>query len=753
MTDYKRSIVVEIDGTGAVVGARKVQASLNDIERATKSVDGGMRRVGDASRSATSSMYGLGTAAKAAMAYFSVSTMANFAKSVLDAGVAMDSLQRSFVAISGSQGGAASQLAFLRQESDRLGQNFYTLAPAFKNISAAAAGTALEGQGVREVFSSIVEASTALGMSSADTEGALRALAQMMSKGTVQAEELRGQLGERLPGAFQIMARALGKTTPELNKMLEQGEVLSDVALPALAKEITRMYGAAAQTAALESGQAATNKMSEAWTDFKTNLYDSDQAVQGINAITSAIKTLTEYAGLRSISETFADGAKMAQEGKLNWEEFKKASYMDRQRMVDSGGMMSTFRGKVNRDDVRSVLPSVAASAVAPTKKSKADKSAESAMARMQEEIARLTLSAADFEHYQIDQEFAKIAKEIGAANPLLAQWVALRREEAELTRGKEVDKELTDFFGDIDAQSADLIEKAKATSEKNEEILLDFSDRYREIVVGETEFKKEQIDRQAEIFRKAGADEIAVAQWVAQEKLAVSRDWADGARRALDEYADAATNMAAGVESAVSNGFKGMEDALVSIVTTGKRSFNDLANSIVSDLVRIAVQQAVTGPLAGAAGDWVSSLFGGGASVASVSAPKVGYALGGVPNASGLHAYANSIVDRPTVFPFASGIGLMGEAGPEAIMPLRRGPDGVLGVKGGGSNVVVNIIESQGKGGQSEQRQEDGVNVIDIFFDQIDAKMAQNINQGRGATTAAMTKTFGLNRSRGALR
>lgn len=748
MTDYKRSIVVEIDGTGAVVGARKVQASLNDIDRATKNVDGGMRRVGDASRSATSSMHGLGTAAKAAMAYFSVSTMAQFGKAVLDAGVAMDSLQRSFVAISGSQGGAASQLAFLRQEADRLGQNFFTLAPAFKNISAAATGTALEGQGVREVFSSIVEASTALGMSNADTEGALRALAQMMSKGTVQAEELRGQLSERLPGAFQIMARALGKTTPELNKMLEQGEVLSDVALPALAKEITRMYGAAAQTAALESGQAATNKMSEAWTDFKTNLYDSDQAVQGINAITSAIKTLTEYAGLRSISETFAEGAKMAQEGKLNWEEFKKASYMDRQRMVDSGGMMGTFRGKVNRGDVRSVLPSVAASAVAPIKKSKADKSAESAMARMQEEIARLTLSAADFEHYQIDQEFAKIAQEIGAANPLLAQWVALRREEAELTRGKEVDKELADFFGDIDKQSAELIEKAKATNERNEEILLDFSDRYREIVVGETEFKKEQIDRQAEIFRKAGADEIAVAQWVAQEKLAISRDWQDGAKRALLAYADEGSNAAMAVESVMTTAFQGMEDVIVDFVKTGKLEFADLVTSINAEIARLAFKDmagqmysflgdALGGGKSSSGGsNWLGtalnmgmsalgSYFGGGSSVAAGSAGG-GFnyagemssffsrnAKGGVYDSPSLSAYSGGVYSSPQLFAFAKGAGVFGEAGPEAIMPLKRGPDGVLGVQAGGGNSEMTALLREIASGIKAQRGTKVVNAI----------------------------------------
>jgi phage-related minor tail protein len=62
--------------------------------------------------------------------------------------------------------------------------------------------------------------------------------------------------------------------------------------------------------------------------------------------------------------------------------------------------------------------------------------------------------------------------------------------------------------------------------------------------------------------------------------------------------------------------------------------------------------------------------------------------ANGNVFSSPGLHAYANSVVGQPTFFPFANGIGLMGEAGPEAIMPLRRGSDGRLGVSApGGAN------------------------------------------------------------------
>lgn len=709
MMDLKRSIVIEIDAKGAVVGARKVEDALKGIERNGK---GALGKVDIEAKSASRSMNMMGTAAKAALAYLSVSTVANFAKAVLDAGVAMDSLQRSFVAISGSQYGAAETIAFLRSESDRLGQSFYALAPGFKNISAAARDTSLEGEGVRKVFSAVTEAATALGMSTADTEGTLRALAQMISKGTVQAEELRGQLGERLPGAFQMMAKALGVTTPQLNKMLEQGQVLANDALPKLAAEITRMYGAAAETTALESGQAAINKLSQSWMDFKVNLYDSDGAVAGINAVTEAIIRLTEYAGLRSISETFAQGAKLASDGKLDFEAFKRASYLDRQRMVDNGGALNKMRGSVNRGDVRTA-PAPVVDAFIPVQsaasKNASEKAAKAAQKAYEKMISDGKDAAEKLETYWTDYEDARVSA--------IAEGVEARAE-------------------------------AEA---KNLELITEFADKYREIVLGETAFKISQIEAQAEAYRTAGADEIAVAKWVEAEKQKVSRDWQDGAVRALEAYADASTNAAALAEQAFTNGFQSMEDALVEFVMTGKTSFEDLADSIISDLARIAIQQSITGPLASGLGSMIGGLFGGGASVASVGAPKVGYAKGGVPGVPSLSAYANSIVSSPTIFPFAKGVGLMGEDGPEAIMPLTRMSNNDLGVKVSGGGMVVNIIESPGNGGKTQSRQENGVNILDVMVEQIKSSIASDINRGNGVVPQAITKSYGLNRAPGA--
>jgi lambda family phage tail tape measure protein len=146
-----------------------------------------------------------------------------------------------------------------------------------------------------------------------------------------------------------------------------------------------------------------------------------------------------------------------------------------------------------------------------------------------------------------------------------------------------------------------------------------------------------------------------------------------------------------------------GFEDAIAS-----GRKFGDILESIEQDLARLAIRAAITAPLmraiTGAVGgfDW-GGLFAtdGGAKLPASQAPIVN-ALGNAFGPSGIIPFANGgVVTRPTLFPFAKGVGLMGEAGPEAIMPLKRGPDGKLGVAGGGGTVLNQTISIDARGAE----------------------------------------------------
>jgi tape measure domain-containing protein len=159
---------------------------------------------------------------------------------------------------------AGRDMEFLREVTNRLGLQFGSTAEAYQRFAAAARETRLEGAGARSVFESVAKASAVMGLSAEQTSGVLLALQQMISKGTVQSEELRGQLGERLPGAFQIAARAMGVTTAELGKMLEQGQVIADDFLPKFAAQLNAELGGAAEQAANRT-EAAVNRLQSSW--------------------------------------------------------------------------------------------------------------------------------------------------------------------------------------------------------------------------------------------------------------------------------------------------------------------------------------------------------------------------------------------------------------------------------------------------------------------------------------------------------
>lgn len=169
---------------------------------------------------------------------------------------------------------AAGELNFIRESSRALGLEFVSTSQEYMKLAAAARGTSLEGQKVRDIFTAVASASTVMGLSAEQTSGALLSIGQMISKNTVMSEELKGQLGERLPGAFQIAARAMNVTTEEFNKMLETGQVLAGDFLPKFARELSQNV-APEVDAASKSMQASINRLSNAWTDLKQTLSQS----------------------------------------------------------------------------------------------------------------------------------------------------------------------------------------------------------------------------------------------------------------------------------------------------------------------------------------------------------------------------------------------------------------------------------------------------------------------------------------------
>lgn len=207
----------------------------------------------------------------------------------------------------------------------------------------------------------------------------------------------------------------------------------------------------------------------------------------------------------------------------------------------------------------------------------------------------------------------------------------------------------------------------------------------------------------------------------------AAQGSWLNGAAMAFQNYIDQGANVANQTDRLFTNAFTSMGNALATFATTGKFNFRSLTTSILTDLARMEVRILESKVL-----DTLLGAFSGGGSGGSTWGGYIGgNGTGGYgmqlqsangnafDNVPGLSRYSGSVVSSPTPFLFASGAGIMGEAGPEAILPLRRGPDGKLGVAsgGGGASPTVNISIAVDNSGNATQQSSGDTNALAAQF------------------------------------
>ncbi|MEO0572577.1 MAG: tape measure protein [Bacteroidota bacterium] len=193
----------------------------------------------------------------------------------------------------------ANAQSFIGKVAEESGADIFELTRGYTKFLASAKTTTLTLEQTNNIFRQTAKAAGVLGLSTDDTVGAFRALEQIMSKGKVQAEEIRGQLGERLPGAFQILAKSMGLTTAELSKQLELGNVLSDEVLPGFARELEKTYSLDLVNR-VETLAAAQTRLGNAWKTFLSNVEGGEGAISRVfkgifETVTKAIQFLDDF--------------------------------------------------------------------------------------------------------------------------------------------------------------------------------------------------------------------------------------------------------------------------------------------------------------------------------------------------------------------------------------------------------------------------------------------------------------------------
>lgn len=279
----------------------------------------------------------------------------------------------------------------------------------------------------------------------------------------------------------------------------------------------------------------------------------------------------------------------------------------------------------------------------------------------------------------------------------------------------------------DIDVQGAGLGDKERDRMKERLNIQRDYLDQQREL---QTQYQSGDItkslyDQETRALSSAMSDRLKIQDDYYKSMDAMQSDWMGGVSDGLANWLDTSSNYSASAANIVSSTMDSALDNVASMLDGNKANWKDWAASVLSMIAKVALQMAAVNLVSGIVGSVAGSLGNAAAGAATSGATAsantgamgmptnyqayVANAKGGVYESHDLSKYSGSVVSSPTMFAFAKGAGLMGEAGPEAIMPLTRAADGSLGVRaissggGGGTSITVDapvsIMQGDGQG------------------------------------------------------
>jgi len=279
-----QNIVFKItaDTSGFDEGLKKTGTAVDDVGKKTKKAT---EEVGVFQNA-------LGKIGGVVAGAFAVSSIIAFGKEVAKTRAEIESLTTRISDIKGSQEAGNKAMDELRQTANALGIEFKQLATNYASFVGGAKASGMEISKAEKIFKSMTIAIKGSGANAETANRAFTALTQMIGKGKIQAEELRGQLGEAMPAAFGIMAKSLGVTTQELDKMMASGNLIASEVLPKFAKEMENAYGANAQKMA--SGLSSEiARMGNKWDELLETVGRTGAIEASISLLTYGIEGLS----------------------------------------------------------------------------------------------------------------------------------------------------------------------------------------------------------------------------------------------------------------------------------------------------------------------------------------------------------------------------------------------------------------------------------------------------------------------------
>lgn len=349
-------------------------AKLNQNLRETLSKFNKTTSKNNYSENASNGLDVLATSAiKAGTAIYSFQTALEAYKKVMEVGLKKEASQRAAQFVLGDEG-AKRATEFVKNLANNTGVDQIETLSSFAKFSAGAGD--MNADQKESLFSNVIGTSRLMGLSTDEINGILKAFEQMASKGKIQAEELRGQLGDRMAGAFQLFARSLGMTTEELDKAMKDGKVLSKDVLPKVSAEMGRMIDkAGGWEKIINSTQTQLGRLSNSWNNNLALMFDGSQ--EGLTDFTRSLTNLLGSLGGQSknLGEHFGDLMKSMSNGidDLTTISYRVQGFFDRvtlayrelddtQKAVADGlanGLLSALKGLAGIVAVRSGIGAV----------------------------------------------------------------------------------------------------------------------------------------------------------------------------------------------------------------------------------------------------------------------------------------------------------------------------------------------------------------------------------------------------------
>ena len=709
----------------------------------------------------------------------------------------MDAMRRSMGAAVGGMEKGRREINNLRAESLKLGLSFKDQAKDYTILSAAARGTALEGEGIRKVWRSLQSAAVSLQMTTAQTTGTIYAFRDMLSKGTVQSEELKRQLGNRLPGAFRLAAEAMGITTKALADQMKQGKIMADDFLPALAKRLDEVYGESAINAS-KSMRSELNKMKSAWVDFQDTFMTESGAADAVSELlretTKLVSTLiynmdrvvaasrifwdVASAGYRNLKHN----VKLAHDIIFDFDNFMKKSIseIDFAAIFDPSGMMTgpqkvfdyllnNFQGL--RDSWIKTKSVISAGLIH--------------IGTFFNHFTNIVIAGTDMVLGKLIPGWDKWA------NGLKIILTEVRLEYYEFTKSvdvlwdafvKKFGKFIPDFMLDkakkdneayIESRKITVVTLKKELKELKEiraqgVAVLTIGEKYEALIIKQQE-ETEKMNQKLKENKKTEADALALSKKQTEEMIKI-RDLAAATKMEMpedeliltlskdkfEEFLKSVKMVSDQMAAIFKVGIDAMAASLSNFVMTGKMEWKELQDAVISAMVNIVIKEQILKRMSAgmtlltqAAGAAIGNMFG---PIPTGRTNNIAPAATATPSGIAYPHANGGMITEPVI-----GVGLRSGkthsfAENEDELVLNQKQMKAMGKGGTAVSVtpIINITTPPGTTSQT-QKSSDGLN-MDVLITAIENQLSTNIMRGSGLSDTLAAR-YGLNRGAGANR